>query len=287
MKQIILNEQPTQYYITEDGKLYNEDTKRWYQGTISGGYLRYDLMINGKRYSKQAHRLVAETYLPNDNPDLVVNHIDGNKLNNSLENLEWITQGENQKHAYELGLKSKTNGVESRIQDTSIDPSIWKQYGKTNYGVSKDGKIKNFKTNNILKGKITKDGYIEYCLTIKSSKRSILGHRIVYSTYIGELDSEMVINHKDGNKQNNCIENLEQISRSENVKHAYYEINTCHLRKVAKMDLEGNILDVYPSCAEAARQNPGCYSNLISNVCNGKTLTHHGFKWKYIENVQE
>lgn len=42
------------------------------------------------------------------------------------------------------------------------------------------------------------------------------------------------------------------------------------------------ILEVYPSCAEAARQNPGCYSNHIVNVCNGKKKTHHGYKWKYI-----
>lgn len=287
MKNVILNGVSTQYYITEDGKLYNKKTDTWYKGTVSGGYLRYDLTVNGKRYSKQAHRLVAEAYLPNEDNSLVVNHIDGNKLNNSVNNLEWITQSENQKHAYKLGLKPKTNGVSSRIQDASSDNSKWKRYKDTVYGVSKEGMVKNFNTNNILKGKITKDGYIEYCLTINSKKQSILGHRLVYFTYFGDLNPEMVINHKDGNKQNNNIDNLEQISRSENVNHAYYEIKTCHLKQVAKMDLQGNVLDIYPSCAEAARQNPGCYPNLISNVCNGKTFTHHGFKWKYVEQNQE
>ena len=53
--------------------------------------------------------------------------------------------------------------------------------------------------------------------------------------------------------------------------------------KQQKMDLEGNILEVYESYADAARKNIGCYSNLISNDCNGKTQTHKGFKWKYLE----
>ena len=46
--------------------------------------------------------------------------------------------------------------------------------------------------------------------------------------------------------------------------------------------MQDNLLEIYPSCAEAARQNPGCQSNNICNVCNGKTKTHKGFKWKYI-----
>ena len=68
------------------------------------GYLQVDLK---KKYIK-VHRIVAETFIPNPENKPQINHIDGNKSNNSVENLEWCTQSENQKHAYKNGLKPKS-----------------------------------------------------------------------------------------------------------------------------------------------------------------------------------
>lgn len=62
------------------------------------GYQRVTLCYNGKTKRFTVHRLVAITYL-GDNPNLVVNHIDGNKTNNALHNLEWCTQEFNQAHS--------------------------------------------------------------------------------------------------------------------------------------------------------------------------------------------
>jgi hypothetical protein len=87
----------------------------------------------------------------------------------------------------------------------------------------------------------------------------------------------MVINHKDGNKTNNQIENLEQVTLSENVCHAYKNELNKSGEKVGKYTKQGELIEVYPNCAEAARQNIGCYANLICNVCNGKKKTHHGY----------
>lgn len=67
----------------------------------------------GKRKTKFIHRLVAETYLPNPNNKPVVNHVDGNKYNNHVSNLEWVTVAENIQHAYDTGLHSKAKGVDS------------------------------------------------------------------------------------------------------------------------------------------------------------------------------
>lgn len=68
------------------------------------GYVQYELSKSNKTKSYKAHRLVAEAFLPNPERKREVNHIDGNKHNNKLDNLEWSTTSENQIHAhYKLG----------------------------------------------------------------------------------------------------------------------------------------------------------------------------------------
>ena len=67
--------------------------------TTEKGYLRVDLMRNGERKHMKVHRLVAETFIPNPHRKPQANHIDGNKQNNSISNLEWVTNDENRKHA--------------------------------------------------------------------------------------------------------------------------------------------------------------------------------------------
>lgn len=71
------------------------------------GYLSACLCKNGVSTHKYIHRMVAECFVPNPYKLPVVNHIDGNKLNNFFENLEWVTYSDNNKHAYNSGLKDK------------------------------------------------------------------------------------------------------------------------------------------------------------------------------------
>ena len=241
-KQVFINEEPTYYYITEEGRLYNQKTDNWYKGNIAGGYLKYDLRWKDKKYSKLAHRLVAEAFILNPNNLPVVNHKDGNKLNNNINNLEWVTVAENNIHAYETGLKQKTNGLNQRIKIEDYKEAkdeCWKQFENTTYYISNKGKIKNIETGNVLKGKVTKDGYIEWCLSIDGKKHSYLAHRLVYKTFLGKLEKGLVINHKNGNKQDNSIDNLEQVTNSANIIHSYYEISHSNIRTVGKFDLNG------------------------------------------------
>lgn len=72
------------------------------------GYLRVALCLDGKVRYDSVHRLVAETFIPNPRKLPEVNHIDGNKLNNNVTNLEWVTKGQNQIHAYKEGLRKTT-----------------------------------------------------------------------------------------------------------------------------------------------------------------------------------
>ena len=71
------------------------------------GYQRVGA-VNGSTTS--LHRMVADTWMPNPNHYKEVNHIDGNKDNNSVENLEWVTHSENMRHAYRTGLKKPAGG---------------------------------------------------------------------------------------------------------------------------------------------------------------------------------
>ena len=74
------------------------------------GYIWYSLCKNGKGYTKRANRLVAEAFIPNPDKKNTVNHIDGDKQNNNVSNLEWATRSEQMSHAYKLGLKKPVRG---------------------------------------------------------------------------------------------------------------------------------------------------------------------------------
>ena len=74
------------------------------------GYIRYCLFKNGKRFSLKAYRLVAIEFIDNPQNKSQVNHIDGNKINNSVLNLEWVTPRENTIHAILNGLSFQVGG---------------------------------------------------------------------------------------------------------------------------------------------------------------------------------
>ena len=83
------------YKITEDGRLYSERSKKYLiPNTDKYGYLYFVVSINGERKTLKSHRLVAESFIPNPDSKPTVNHKNGIRTDNRIENLEWATTKE-------------------------------------------------------------------------------------------------------------------------------------------------------------------------------------------------
>ena len=99
MKTVIFGE----YEIYEDGKVYSFKTNKFLKHSIKQ-YISVDLYFNNKPRTYLIHRLIAEYFIPNVENKPFVNHIDGDKHNYKIENLQWVTAKENIQHAWKTGL---------------------------------------------------------------------------------------------------------------------------------------------------------------------------------------
>jgi hypothetical protein len=98
------------YQVNKKGEVYSLKSGRKLKPyTDSKGYKRVDLFNKGK-VNKKVHRLVAQAFIPNPKEYLQVNHINGVKGDNRVENLEWCNNSQNQRHSWSNGRKSKTKG---------------------------------------------------------------------------------------------------------------------------------------------------------------------------------
>lgn len=150
------------------------------------------------------------------------------------------------------------------------------------YWVSNLGNIKS--KNKILKPTKNRDGYL-YIHLYKNKKQTIKGiHIIVAKTFIPNPLNKTQVNHIDGDKWNNKIDNLEWVTPKENINHAYkigLRNNDYIKRKIAQYDLNDNFIKVWDSLKEI-NETLNYSINMISYCCNGKFKTAYGYKWKHI-----
>lgn len=107
------------YSASNYGRIRNEGTGRiMHQYLDTRGYPMLTLRRDNKQIPQRVHRLVAEAFLGGQHPELDVNHIDGDKTNNCIENLEWCTREENVRHAVSTGLRPGPRRKAVRITET-------------------------------------------------------------------------------------------------------------------------------------------------------------------------
>ena len=118
------------YNVYEDGRVFSNYRNKFLKGDIVHGYLQYTIQIKGKAKRIKAHRLVAILFLntPKNYNELVVNHKDGNKLNNHFSNLEWCTTYYNNYHARINNLNNISKSNSKRWEMKNLEKEHLKIY---------------------------------------------------------------------------------------------------------------------------------------------------------------
>lgn len=105
----------------------------------SNGYHQVILMRDGIRHPKLVHRLVAEMFLPNPNRLTQINHIDGDKSNNCVENLEWVSDSENKQHKHKILKKGNgSNNPSAILNENKVAEILIKSKSQTGVSLAKE-----------------------------------------------------------------------------------------------------------------------------------------------------
>lgn len=162
------------------------------------------------------------------------------------------------------------------------------------YEVSNMGRVKSLNYGRTGKSKIlrpneTRLGYLRICLCKYGKHKIYWVHRLVLMTFNPNPDMKSLeVNHIDEDKTNNRLENLEWVTRKENINHgtrndrvAEKMTNGKNSIPVVQLSLEGKFIKAYKSAMDAEREGSFHNSNIIA-CCKGRYKTHGGFRWCYL-----
>lgn len=171
---------------------------------------------------------------------------------------------------------------------------IWKaiegyegRYEVSNYGRVKSLNYHRTGKEKVLKPAIDSNGYWRVGLYKNSKRKFFSVHRLVAEAFLPNPQNLPEVNHKDENKANNRVENLEWCTAKYNSNYGTHiqrvikkTTNGKLSKKVLQLDLQGNLIKEWASAHEVERKL-GMYNTCINACCKGKIKTAYGFIWKY------
>lgn len=153
--------------------------------------------------------------------------------------------------------------------------------GCDGYKIGDKGTVLSYKRKNPLKVKMLlhSQGYNTFTVCYNSKHKSFFHHRVLAEHFIPNPENKPMVNHKNGIKTDNRLENLEWVTSKENVNHALENKLNKSEKSVVQISLDGFILNEYKSHQEAARKT-GVLQHNITRVVNGVRKKAGGYIWK-------
>ena len=264
----------SKYAVSDTGLCKNIKTEKIHsQKFLSGGYVKYSLYAdNMEKRIISAHRIVYYGFNPNEDKALVVDHIDGNKLNNKIENLQALTS---KAHTAKTGLSRRGEKKKKPMVADTCSDEIWRPLPfNTCIFVSNLGKVKN-RLGAITYGSLDGHGYFVFTL---DGKRHFV-HRLVAQAFIDQPNGCDIVNHIDEDKTNNKVSNLEWTTKSGNSKHSAYKV-----RKpvIATNCITGQetYFESLVNAALALNGSEKSFPNIKACIIgNQKTAYGHTYRW--------
>jgi hypothetical protein len=155
-----------------------------------------------------------------------------------------------------------------------------------NYIIYNDGRLFSVKSGKFLVPNVAQGGYLQYGLYINGKIKQYKIHRLVAEYFIKNPDSTKYyeVNHIDGDKTNNHVDNLEWCDRKYNTYYSktWENANLANQIRIAKCDVKTHeILEIYDSIRIASKAN-NCSEQNIGQVLRGKQLSAKGYYWKKV-----